>query len=186
MQYHPETQAHLAAKEFFATALPAWKAELRAATCEIEYRIPEARRIADLCFLFPDGRRVAVEIQFSSISQQEIRRRTEAYHRAGMWVWWMLGKDAAQHKPTVYAWYGSVGTVEVIDTEVTWQPFGPFVMSGELPPGWHTAPCDHKGNQSQFGDYWTPVRSDGHSPGVYLHRESAVFWANRDQQGQQQ
>jgi hypothetical protein len=184
MGYHPETQAHLAAKAFFATILPTTFPALASATCEIECRIPAAQRIADLCFVFADGRKLAAEIQLAALSQHELRRRTEAYHRAGIAVWWILGHDALQHKVNVWAWYGGGCTVNILNGIVLdWNLFGVLAVDTELPPGWSLASCDYKGNHSPFGVYWTPTRSDGHSAGIYLHRDSAIFWAHRDQRG---
>ena len=111
------------AKQRLATGLPQIYPELKGAECIIEYRFEEVRRIADVCFVFPDGYKVVAEAQLASISVEDLRKRTDDYHRAGADVWWFVGKHAAQHAAWLRDTYGSVGSIEfTYDTETVYLP----------------------------------------------------------------
>jgi len=85
---HAETPEHLATKETLAAWLhedPFW----REATIELEVRLPEAHRIADILVTFPDGTQVAHECQISRLSRKQFAARTRAYAQMEILVlWW--------------------------------------------------------------------------------------------------
>ena len=86
-----ETLAHLEAKQLVHAALTA-----RGVKAELEYSVetlPGDRR-ADVMAWSPTGRMIAIELQHTSISAEEIAERAFAYARAGaaqMWVSFLPG-----------------------------------------------------------------------------------------------
>lgn len=111
-EHHPESPEHLMAKAELARTLPLHYAEYRAAECVVEYRIPEIKRIADVCFIFADGLRVVHEAQLADISLSEIQARTRDYHSQGIEVVWHLGRNVRKHEAWCMEHLGTVGTVE--------------------------------------------------------------------------
>lgn len=91
---HPETPEHLEAKARLREYLQQYYAEYTHATLEFEVPVPEAKRVVDLLVTFPMGWREAHEIQLSSITTEELARRTNDYLRAGIDVVWWLGRGA--------------------------------------------------------------------------------------------
>jgi competence protein CoiA len=94
---HPESSAHLESKRVLASWLRGQYASSRGAKVELEYRVPEAGRIADIMVTLPTGWRIAHEIQLASITIGEIQERTLSYARAGIDVCWWLGNAAETH-----------------------------------------------------------------------------------------
>jgi competence CoiA-like predicted nuclease len=95
---HPESEAHLKAKEFLRENLAR---EFKTySACQFELEVPidmewrERGRIADLLVTFPMGWRVAHEIQLASITVEQLEERTNDYLRAGIDVVWWLGNSA--------------------------------------------------------------------------------------------
>lgn len=93
-QYHPESPDHLALKYLVMQALKENIGEYSDAEIELEVKVPEVNRIADIMATWPMGWRVAHEIQLASITIEKLNDRTEDYHRAGIDVIWWLGKSA--------------------------------------------------------------------------------------------
>jgi len=93
---HPESIEHREGKRWIAAQL-LLEREYQHANCTIEYEvpIPEVHRIADVLVSFPSGWRVAHECQLANITTEELEQRTEDYERAGVDVYWWLGKGAA-------------------------------------------------------------------------------------------
>lgn len=91
---HPESAEHLAGKEAVARALRTEFSEYFDADIQLEYRVPEARRVADVMAVFPMGWRVAHEVQLASITTEQLTQRTADYASAGIDVVWWLGKSA--------------------------------------------------------------------------------------------
>jgi competence CoiA-like predicted nuclease len=91
---HPESQEHLLGKAIVAERLRQDFAEYSTARIEFEYPIPEVKRIADIMVLFPNGWRIAHEIQLASITAGILQQRTEDYLHAGIDVFWWLGRTA--------------------------------------------------------------------------------------------
>lgn len=91
---HPETPEHLEAKALLREYLGQYYAEYRAAIFEFEVPLPEIQRVVDLLVTFPMGWREAHEIQLSSITTEELARRSDDYLRAGIDVVWWLGRSA--------------------------------------------------------------------------------------------
>lgn len=56
---------------------------------ELEKYLPEINQLADLLV----NKRLALEVQCSSLSISRLQERTRAYHEAGFQVLWLLGKD---------------------------------------------------------------------------------------------
>ena len=86
-----ETQEHRRAK---ALVKELFVRELRAYTTaspELEVYVEEAGRIADLLVEYPFGYMQAIEVQLSRVTEENIRKRTEAYISHGIDVLWLLG-----------------------------------------------------------------------------------------------
>lgn len=92
---HPESYEHLRTKALVAQNVGKWFKEFTSAEPRLEVPIPEVKRIADVMFIFPNGWRVACEVQLASITIDELQQRTDDYLRAGVDVFWFLGKNAA-------------------------------------------------------------------------------------------
>jgi competence CoiA-like predicted nuclease len=91
---HPESQEHLEGKSLVAERLRQEIAEYSTASIDFEVPIPEVKRIADIMVLFPNGWRIAHEIQLASITTATLQQRTEDYLHAGVDLVWWLGKSA--------------------------------------------------------------------------------------------
>lgn len=91
---HPESNEHLATKAIIADKVAEWMKEFTYTTPELEVPIPEIKRVVDILFTFPNGWRVAHEVQLSPITVAELEQRTNDYLRAGIDVFWWLGKKA--------------------------------------------------------------------------------------------
>jgi len=90
---HPETAQHLQAKEYLADELRADLNELgdsqEQVKVELEVRLKEVRRQADILITYPFGSRIAHEIQLFPTNPKELEARTDDYLRAGIdTVWW--------------------------------------------------------------------------------------------------
>ncbi len=81
-----ETQAHLKAKTLFKETFS--RRELRAEV-EFEVKVLNGDRRADVMVWSPSGRQFAIELQHSSISLDEIERRTWSYRKSGIPVIWV-------------------------------------------------------------------------------------------------
>lgn len=91
---HPESVEHIEAKILVANLLRKEFSEYTIASIDYEVRVPEVMRIADIMITFPMGWRVAHEIQLSSITIEDLQKRTSDYARSGIDVVWWLGKSA--------------------------------------------------------------------------------------------
>ena len=60
---------------------------------EMEVPIPETSQRADVLARFPDGRRIAVEVQVTAITGSQWTDRHELYHSAGIQDMWLLGQS---------------------------------------------------------------------------------------------
>lgn len=87
--YAPESQQHLAMKE---AVLSKMRTDHPKATVKAEVRVSEARRIADVLVTFPGphGERIAFECQWSMLSFDEFKERTNSYTKAGVQVIWIF------------------------------------------------------------------------------------------------
>jgi competence CoiA-like predicted nuclease len=99
---HPESIEHLLGKEMVARGLKEEFAEYAQADIQYEVKVPEVKRVIDVMASFPNGWRVAHEIQLAGITTEELQQRTEDYARAGIDVVWWLGKSA--DTPANQAW----------------------------------------------------------------------------------
>lgn len=99
---HPESVEHLLCKELVARGLREEFAEYAQADIQYEVKVPEVRRVVDVMAAFPNGWRVAHEIQLAGITIEALQQRTEDYARAGIDVVWWLGKGA--DTPANQAW----------------------------------------------------------------------------------
>jgi len=111
---HPESLEHRAGKQFLADNLPHIYGDFLRIEPLIEYPIAEVRRIADVMLCFPNGWRVAHEVQLASIATEELDARTQDYLLAGVDLFWWFGKSA--DTPANRAWaqrrFGCVGRIE--------------------------------------------------------------------------
>lgn len=91
--HHPESQDHLTAKEWIRAHM-AEQYGYRVASADVEVRMPEINRIADVCFTLTNGDRVVHEAQLAAISIDELEARTNDYQSLGYSIVWHLGKAA--------------------------------------------------------------------------------------------
>jgi hypothetical protein len=97
-----ETLAHKDGKLFLKKQLVQVFPEYIEAAFYLEYQVPEIGRIIDLLTVFPDGRKIAHEVQLSPITTRELMERTRDYKKVGIEVVWWLGKSA--HTETNKNW----------------------------------------------------------------------------------
>ena len=57
---------------------------------EVESPLQAFQQIADV--LLPD-QKIALEVQCSSLSMERLKERSDAYHKHGYQVYWLLGKN---------------------------------------------------------------------------------------------
>lgn len=83
--YHHEAESmeHLELK----ASLYDWGS--KEARTEVEYYLPEFQQIADLLVV---DKRLALEVQCSSLSLERLKERSDAYRAHGYQVYWLLGK----------------------------------------------------------------------------------------------
>lgn len=91
---HPESYEHIFFKNLIAKRIGAEFSEYLHATAQLEFPVPEVKRIADIAFTFPGGWVVIHEIQLAKISTHELAQRSHDYHDAGYEVVWWLGHSA--------------------------------------------------------------------------------------------
>ncbi len=91
---HPESAAHREAKRFLKEELPNHFTDYKGVRLEYEVPIKPVKRIADVLAIFPNGHRVAHEVQLAKITITELEVRTQDYARAGIDVVWWLGLSA--------------------------------------------------------------------------------------------
>lgn len=96
-EQHPQSEEHRAGKRIVAEYAGLWFKELSEAEPHFEVPIPEVRRVADVLFQFPNGWRIVCEVQLASTTAEHLQKRTDDYLRAGIDVYWFLGKSAASH-----------------------------------------------------------------------------------------
>lgn len=92
-QAHPESREHFAAKEWIRRNAPA-RYGYDVVSADLEVRMPEINRVADVCFTLADGERVIHEAQLAAISVDDLEARTNDYHSLGYAVVWHFGKSA--------------------------------------------------------------------------------------------
>jgi competence CoiA-like predicted nuclease len=91
---HPESAEHNLAKELIANHVIQYWSEYSKVQVVYEYPLSEIKRIADIAMLFPSGWLVIHEIQLSSITSEQLQKRTNDYNSIGADVIWWLGKGA--------------------------------------------------------------------------------------------
>ena len=79
-----ESQEHLALKEMLYQVLLSQGEEVA-----LEAPIKEVSQVADVLV----NHRIALEVQCSRLSLKRLKERTLAYHQAGYYVCWLLGKE---------------------------------------------------------------------------------------------
>lgn len=86
-EHGPETWYHLEAK----AVLAAWaKAQLPDATVEFEKVLGSGERVADLFVTLPDATKIAIEVQFSSLTPERFLERHQWYQGAGIVDVWLF------------------------------------------------------------------------------------------------
>jgi hypothetical protein len=114
----PETAIHLRAKAIVAQAAQdvGWDAT-------VEYAAPDRSWIADV-LLEKDGRRLAVEIQWSPQSDVDFRRRQDRYEAAGIECIWLVPKRNVQGAETSLVPHHLLsGTEDDLKLAVPFHPF---------------------------------------------------------------
>jgi competence protein CoiA len=108
-QAHPESYHHDLGKHWIAEQLRGELWKYTNATIELEVPIPEIKRVADILVTFPNGWRIAHECQLADLGLEELQQRTEDYNRAGIDVFWWLGKVAlTRYSKWVFENYGYI------------------------------------------------------------------------------
>lgn len=93
LAHHPESPEHLAAKKWIKEHIPElYQYTLTDSDCEV--RMPEIRRIADVCFTLINGDRMVHEAQLAAIGVDELEARTNDYQSLGYSIIWHFGKAA--------------------------------------------------------------------------------------------
>ncbi len=88
--YEPETEEHIHGKQ----AIKKWLEALYPNNqTYIEYYVKQARQIADVMTIFPDGHRLCVEIQCSPLSEEMWKQRFEGYSQEKISQLWIIGKS---------------------------------------------------------------------------------------------
>lgn len=90
-----ETQEHLNGKLIIYNWL---KGKYPAAQVELEYRIVETNQIADVYAAFPNGQKIAFEIQCAIISKTKWIERSLLYKEANIFDFWLWGKNYFNEK----------------------------------------------------------------------------------------
>jgi competence CoiA-like predicted nuclease len=91
---HPESLAHMSSKKAIYNYLQSQYRNTPGVKIEYEVRVPEAERIADVMVTLPQGWRIAHEMQLAGITTESLEKRTVSYARAGIDIYWWLGKGA--------------------------------------------------------------------------------------------
>lgn len=101
---HEKGMIHIQLQQFLLNLLPE-------GDCQLECRMPEINRIADVAWF---SKRIVFEIQYSPISERELSQRNRDYAQAGWNVVWILhdhsfnqqrlsaAEDALRHWPHYY------------------------------------------------------------------------------------
>ena len=90
----PETGEHLAGKHWTANWLTCIWEEYGTLNVQVEYRVPELKRIVDVAAVYPSGWVIGCEVQFSRTSTRELESRTRDYEAAGIDPVWFFGGQA--------------------------------------------------------------------------------------------
>lgn len=91
---HPESIQHNFGKQLIAEHVKKYWDEFSKVKIIYEYPLPEINRIADVAMIFPSGWVVVHEIQLSSITSENLQKRTNDYQSIGIDTFWWLGKSA--------------------------------------------------------------------------------------------
>lgn len=99
-----ESEAHQQGK----AALVGWiEATLgpQGVTAVAERSTSDRKRVADVMVTWPDGRQVALEVQYAPLSMEHWRRRHESYREQGIVDVWLFGHDCKHLRPArKHAW----------------------------------------------------------------------------------
>lgn len=111
---HPESYEHLFFKRLLALELGNEFQEYLNTKPKLEYPLHEVKRIADIVFEFPSGWLVAHEIQLSSITTEELEKRTNDYRNAGVDIIWWLGNraDTPRNREWLFENFGECYTLD--------------------------------------------------------------------------
>lgn len=105
MERHPESFEHLAGKFFLYNTLKNQLRPYSNVEIKVEYPIKEAGengRVADVAAIFKTGYILVYECQLSSISPEQLDKRTKDYANAGADVVWFVGKSADTYENREY------------------------------------------------------------------------------------
>ena len=94
--HEPESLFHDQAKHMIADWIEHLHAD--AGVC-CERGTSDRRRRADVMVTWPSGRQLAIEVQYSKLSVQEWRERTDSYRSHGIAVVWLFGHCGHHMKP---------------------------------------------------------------------------------------
>lgn len=95
-----ESANHLAGK----AAVMSWVADKYPDLhVDAEVTLGDRERVADVMVTWPDGQRLAIEIQYAGLSVASWRERTEDYSRFGIRVLWLLGHTPPHMKADALA-----------------------------------------------------------------------------------
>ena len=88
--HNGESEAHQQAK----VALQAWVQDTlggQGVTAVTEQASADRSRVADVMVTWPDGRQVALEVQYAALTVEQWRQRHESYRAQGITAVWLLG-----------------------------------------------------------------------------------------------
>lgn len=93
----PETEEHLKGKMLIRNWLVNRYPEVHV---EFEYKIKETNQRADVMAIFPEGKRVAFEMQCSKIQGSIWKERHALYKKSGIQDFWILGQSVHKYGKT--------------------------------------------------------------------------------------
>jgi competence protein CoiA len=93
----PETEEHIKGKILIRKWLQQLFPDIQV---EFEYKIIETNQRADVMAIFPNGKKVAFEMQCSKIQGSVWKERHELYKKAGIKDFWILGQSVHKYAKT--------------------------------------------------------------------------------------
>lgn len=128
---HPESPDHDFAKREVARVIEDdLSKRLTGFTVDYEVPIEEIKRQADVLVTFPMGWRIAHEVQLAKITIDELEERTNDYLRAGIDVFWWLGKsaDTESNRTWCVKRFGFSFRINIVEQEIEDSPLSPAAL----------------------------------------------------------
>ena len=142
--HSPETAWHWQTKH----RLCRWVEKATGASARTEAWTTQGKRRSDVAVTFPDGARLAIEVQFGKITDTELLARRDDYAREGIGLVWVWHPD--HQIPRVLLQFGEPGWVFDLVTDrmglacgrahLSWRPDD--ITARNLSPHWPPCPGD--------------------------------------------